>query len=122
MVPFDKANQVHVPNDKGGVYTFVVKPDIANHPSCSYLLYVGKTQRQTLRKRFLQYFSERDRNKGRPLIQKMLTLWKDHIWFCFAPIDDRGIIHNVEEALIGAYVPPMNNEFPADIRPAMGAW
>jgi hypothetical protein len=121
-VRFDKLEQNLVPDDKCGVYSFIVKPGIADHPQCAYLLYVGKAQDQSLRRRFAQYFHERNASKGRPKIQKMLTLWQHHLWFCYAPIDDTSRIHNVELKLIGAFLPPMNDEFPAEIKKAMKAW
>ena len=121
-VKFDKDQKHMIPNDKGGIYTFVVRPDIADHPCCSYLLYVGKTEKQNLRTRFMQYFYEENKIKGRPLVKKMISLWNNNLYFCYTPIDDRSLIHNVENSLIGAYMPPINNEFPSDIKQAIGAW
>lgn len=121
-VRFDKKNSKCVPNKQSGVYTFVIKPDIANHPACSYLMYVGKTEKQSLRKRFLQYFREKTSKKGRPKIKAMLTLWSDYIWFCYAPINDKNEISSVEKELINAYLPPMNEEFSGEIKQAIGAW
>ncbi|MCX7860152.1 MAG: hypothetical protein N2385_08680, partial [Chloroflexus sp.] len=78
IVKFDKKNKNLIPNNQSGVYTFVIKPNIANHPECAYLMYVGKTERQTFRDRFMQYF--RERKKGRPRIKAMLALWPNNIW------------------------------------------
>lgn len=122
-VLFDKANGKYVPNNQSGVYTFVIKPSIADHPACSYLMYVGKAEKQSLRRRFLQYFSEISREKGgRPKIKVMLKLWSGYIWFCYAPINDKDKISLVEKELINAYLPPMNEEFPGEIKQAIGAW
>jgi hypothetical protein len=121
-VKFDRTQRGLVPNSSGGVYTFVVKPGIANHSDCAYLLYVGKAEDQDLRTRFLQYFSEKDSRKGRPKVQKMLRLWENHLWFCYATIGDTGQIDTVEQNLISAYLPPMNDQFPAEVRGAMKAW
>jgi len=122
VVKFDQSQQDHIPDDKGGVYTFVVKPGITDHPECAYLLYVGKAEQQSLRKRFVQYFYERNARKGRPKVQKMLNLWERHLWFCYATIEDTNQISDIEQSLIGAYLPPMNDEFPAEVRRAMKAW
>jgi hypothetical protein len=122
VVKFDRSQQDLVPDNRGGVYTFVVKPGITNHPECAYLLYIGKAENQSLRKRFGQYFSERDARKGRPKVQKMLNLWENYLWFCYATIEDTNQIDSVEQSLISAYLPPMNDEFPAEVRRAMKAW
>ena len=121
VVKYDKSEKDKLPKTTG-VYTFIVKPGIANHPECSYLLYVGKTDQQTLRTRFLQYFSEAKKKKGRAHIKLMLDIWKDHLWYCFATIDDASIIDDIENALRDAYVPPMNREFKGVIGEAIKAW
>jgi len=122
LVRFDKSQNSLIPDDRAGVYTFVVKPGIADHPECAYLLYVGKAENQSLRERFTQYFYERNARKGRPKVQKMLNLWDHHLWFCYATIEDPTEIHGIEQGLISAYLPPINDEFPAEIRKAMKAW
>jgi len=122
IVRFNEQQQNLVPDDKGGVYSFIVKPGIANHPECAFLLYVGMAQKQSLRKRFKQYFQERNARKGRPKIRKMLNTWDHHLWFCYATIEDKCRIHDVEQSLIGAYLPPYNDQFPAEIREALKAW
>ena len=122
IVKFDKANINHIPKDEQGVYTFVVKPDIANHPHCSYLMYVGKTERQGFRERFKQYFSEAARPKGRPAIHFMVSQWIDYLWFCYAPVNDIKAISSIEDSLISAYLPPVNKEYPGKIGKAVQAW
>ncbi|HZH31871.1 MAG TPA: hypothetical protein VEY11_13990 [Pyrinomonadaceae bacterium] len=122
VVKFDKTHKSKIPLDKQGVYTFVVKPGIANHPECSYLLYVGKTERQGLRTRFLQYFGETKKPTGRPYIKEMIRLWNKHLWFCYATIDDVKKIGDIENKLIEAYVPPMNEDFQGVVGKAMKAW
>src|SRR5678815_4154365 len=64
-VPFSEAHKATVP-DTPGVYTFSIEPHIAAHPGASFLMYVGKTENQTLRVRFGQYLRERNDPKGRP--------------------------------------------------------
>jgi hypothetical protein len=122
VVRFNKEAKNQIPNDKGGVYSFVLKPNIARHTDCSYLLYIGKAKQQSLRKRFLQYFSEKTKPKGRPRVQRMLVLWEEYLWFCYSTVDDTDQISTIERDLIGAYVPPINDDYPAEIRQAMKAW
>jgi len=121
-VKFKKSEKIHLPADKGVVYSFIIKPSIADHPSCSYLMYIGKAQDQSLRDRFQQYFYEKTKKKGRPKIQRLLNLWDGYLWFCYATIDDTNRIHEIEGKLIGALIPPCNDEYPSDIRNAMKAW
>jgi hypothetical protein len=121
VIKYDKSEKDKLP-DKAGVYTFVVKPGIVNHPECAYILYVGKTDRQTLKRRFLQYFSEEIKDSGRVHIRIMLDRWKGHLWYCFAPIDDVSVIDDVEDALRNAFVPPMNKEFKGIIGAARKAF
>jgi excinuclease UvrABC nuclease subunit len=102
-----------------GVYTFLVKPDIASHPACSFLMYVGRSN--SLRQRFGHYLYERNRNDGRPKIVYLLNKYADHLWFCFALLPEDATPAQ-ENALITAYIPPFNNQFPAEIRAPVGAF
>jgi len=117
VVPFseDKANDL--PNDTKGIYSFILQPGIADHPACSYLLYVGQTTRQDFRTRYRQYL--RDLKAGeesrRPHITEMLEKWHEYLWFCYAPIPKEDMITPVEDALLAAYLPPSNKTFPAEI-------
>src|SRR5689334_7568932 len=56
-VKFTYANAGEIPKLQG-VYTFLVQPGIADHPLCSYLLYVGETENQDFKKRYQQYLRE----------------------------------------------------------------
>lgn len=120
-VRFNRANANRVPDNAKGVYTFVVKPGIANHPSCAYLLYVGKAEKQVLRHRFLQYFTEKDMGEEsrRPHVTEMLLKWEGFLWFYYAEISDRTNIKRVEDELLAAYLPPSNRTFPSKIRRAV---
>jgi hypothetical protein len=108
---FNKSNAARVPSDRGGVYTFLVQPQIAEHPACSYLMYVGKTEDQSLRKRFRQYFNEQEDSSDRVHITKMLQLWRKHLWFYFAPVNDIRKIDGIEQALMNAFLPPYNHRY-----------
>lgn len=116
-VKFTQKNAKQLPTTYCGVYTFLVQPGIANHPCCSYLLYVGKTEGQNFRKRYSQYL--RDKRAGdesrRPHITDMLQKWDGFLWFYYAQIDQRDLIGEVENALLTAYLPPTNKEFPAKV-------
>ena len=121
VVKYHKNQKDKLP-EKQGVYTFIVKPGIADHPECSYLLYVGQTEAQNFKKRFSQYFLEERKTKGREHIKLMARLWKKHLWYCYAPIDDLSLISQIEDSLINAFVPPLNRKFPGVLGKAKGAW
>ncbi len=120
-VKFEKGNASRVPNNANGVYSFVVKPEIANHPSCAYLLYVGKAQNQVLRDRFSQYFDEKAKgeNSRRPHVTEMLLKWDGFLWFYYAEISSTAKIKKVEDSLLAAYLPPSNRQFPSSVRHAV---
>jgi hypothetical protein len=116
FVRFDPAQTANVPDDQRGVYSFVVQPGIANHPACSYLLYLGKTERN-FRIRYQEYL--RDESAGiesrRPHISGMLCKWKGYLWFCYAHIADPEQIVPTEDALLASYLPPTNVEMPGKL-------
>lgn len=113
-VKFDPANADTVP-DTTGVYTFVVNPGICQHPATHYLLYLGRARGVTLRRRFKDYLREKTADKGRPPVQLMLNKWPDHLWFYYAPVPNSSVIDALEEDLLAAYLPPVNQSFPATI-------
>lgn len=117
-VPFGQASLSAVPEDQRGVYSFVVKPGIADHPECAYLLYVGMVKDQFFRDRFRQYLRERDAgDRSRRIhVTQMLLKWDGFLWFCYAPIEDEDNIVPAEDALLAAYLPPCNKDFPANVR------
>jgi len=120
-VKFTRANATRIPTIGCGVYTFLVQPEIANHPYCSYLLYVGETERQNFRTRYRQYL--RDKKAGdrstRPHVTDMLQKWDGFLWFCYAAINNPNIIEDVENRLLTAYLPPTNKDFPAKVSQAL---
>ena len=108
---FKPSNANKVPDTKSGVYSFVVQPNIAKHPACAYLMYIGKAQDQSLRERFKQYFAHKTDTSRRTNISKMLRLWDRHLWFYFASVTDLTKIDDTEQALLNAYLPPFNSRY-----------
>lgn len=104
-----------------GVYSFVIKPGLVSHPECSFLMYVGKTER-TLRERFQEYFVEQRNMSRRPKIVRLLNKYQGFLFFCCSVIDEADQIGSIEQKLIGAYLPPCNDQFPASIRSVRGAF
>jgi len=105
--------------DKAGLYTFLIEPRVANHPSCSYLMYVGQTG--NLRIRFQQYLKEKDRESGRPKVVRLLNKYPDYLFFCYTILSNTQNIDILEQALISAYIPPCNDRLPASINKVVEA-
>jgi hypothetical protein len=122
MYRFEANSRPHIPNNRKGVYSFVIQPGIANHPSCSYLIYVGMVEKgeRSFRVRFNEYLRDEIGLKTRRLsIHDVLSRWSGYIWFCFASINDETVIADVEEHLLDAYIPPYNKQFRGAIGGAM---
>lgn len=120
VVPFDRGRINDVPNNQRGIYSFVVQPGIANHPACSYLLYVGRTLRN-FRVRYREYLQdEAAGTQGRRShISGMLCKWKGYLWFCYAHIEDESLIATTEDELLAAYLPPTNIEMRGKLKQKM---
>ena len=113
-VKFEPANSGFVPNTTG-IYSFVVDPGISHHPGTHYLLYLGRARGLSLRDRYQSYIREKNADKGRPPVQAMLNKWADHLWFYYAEVVNTAVIDALEEDLLTAYLPPVNQNFPAEI-------
>ena len=113
-VRFDSSEAKKVPNDKHGIYTFVLCPDVAEHPMNHFVLYVGKAQKTTLRQRFQHYFQEMKKVK-RAHICYALNKYDGYLQFCFTPIEMQTSVGDLEEMLLEALIPPFNEEFPATV-------
>jgi hypothetical protein len=121
-VKFDQQELHQVPDDEFGIYTFIVDAGVANHPHCSYLLYLGKAEDQSLRTRIRQYFYEPNNPKGRGPIQDMIIEWHPYLYLCFTPVADVSLIDDLENALLEAFVPPMNQNYKGTFGAAYRAW
>ncbi|MDR1192574.1 MAG: hypothetical protein LBK98_00120 [Peptococcaceae bacterium] len=110
-----------IPNDKGGIYLFLAKPNILPE-SCLYLMYVGRahiTANENLRERCSKYPAE----KKRPKIKRMIEQWGKYLYCRYLPLDDNAIIDVVEDELINKILPPFNDKIPDQkIREAIKAF
>ena len=98
-----------VPNDKGGIYVFLLKPE--NIPNLhTYIMYIGRVRRKngfSLQRRCKEYLSD-DRVK----IAYMRELWGEELYFYYFPLDDDELIERVERELIRVIIPPCNSQIP----------
>ena len=114
-VKFERTSAPRVPNNRIGVYSFVLEPGLAGL-DLRYLLYVGMT-REHFRARFRKYLRHQtEYPTNRPRVQLMLRTWPEHLYFYYAPLADRDIVKSVEDELIIAFKPPVPREYPARIR------
>ena len=102
-----------------GIYSLVIQPSIANHPACSYLMYIGKAS--SLKKRYSDYLYEKNRETGRPKIFRMLNLYEKYVFFCYTFVD-KSKLDTVEQNLINAFLPPKNDQYTAEISKVIGAF
>jgi excinuclease UvrABC nuclease subunit len=93
--------------DESGIYTLILQPGIANHPACSYLMYVGQTN--SLRRRFREYLTSEKKESGRPRLFVFLNLYDGFICFYYTPVKMEAL-NDVEDNLTVAYQPPLNKE------------
>ena len=115
----DEAERSHIPTEPG-VYTLLIQPGLADHPHCSYLIYVGKAE--SLRERFHDYLTKERRNPRRRHMHRALNKYPNHLWFCFAEVPSASL-REIESALIVAYaVPFLNREIPSELRPVERAF
>jgi hypothetical protein len=82
--PFHRDQINNIPNEPG-IYSFVIQPGIASHPYCSYLMYIGQTER-ALRVRFREYLYERRNLRGRRRILRLLNKYQGYLHFCCSTI------------------------------------
>lgn len=118
--PFQSDQAKHVPREPG-IYSFLIQPGITSHPYCSYMMYIGQTC-NTLRGRFRDYLDEQNDPNGRKKVVRFLHKYQGYLHFCYSTIAETTEIKKIEDALINAFLPPCNSQFPAEIRPAIGAF
>jgi hypothetical protein len=113
-VPFDSASIKSIPAKSHGVYTFVIDPKVCSHPKNSFVAYVGKAERMTIRARFESYLRDKEKLK-RPQITYLLGKYYKNLAFCFLEVPSPHSIEHVEDSLIAALDPPFNHEQPVEV-------
>jgi hypothetical protein len=117
-----------VPDDKRGIYAFVVEHRGGIIQPHGYILYVGiagrKSQR-SLRARYRDYLNEKCVMK-RSGIAMMIGNWNSVLRFYFSPVDDAVSsedLENLEKKINGAFLPPFSRgDFEAELKPGLRAF
>ena len=104
-----------------GVYTLVIRSNVANHPHANYLIYVGQTEGQDFYTRWLQELRLPNQYPPKQArLRSFIRRWGDHIWACFAEMSDS--IDSMEKQLQMAWVPPANQRLPGILNQARPAF
>jgi excinuclease UvrABC nuclease subunit len=82
-------------------------------------MYVG--QAKSLQRRFMDYLNERKRETGRPKVYRFLNKYQDYVCFCYTTVNKNDLT-KVEDNLLNAYLPPVNDQYPAEVRRIIGAF
>jgi hypothetical protein len=111
-----------LPDNHGGIYMFYIKGTNLDFIE-KHILYIGRsryTKNQNIRKRAIEYFSEKDR----VLIKKMFRLWSNYLYYRYYASTDNTFIDETEATLIRAILPPMNEKIPdkVNVQPAIPAF
>lgn len=104
---FESSEANNIPEEPG-VYTFVIKPEIASHPACAYLVYTGKAK--DLKRRFKQYLEvQNQKRRHSPKIEQGLMQYKGYLFFIYSLLKKKSIT-KVEQVLIDGFIPPWNDK------------
>lgn len=112
-VKYGLDNADTVPNDRRGVYAFVVSRNDDVLPPHGYVMYVGiggKKSDRSLRKRYGDYLNTKKILK-RDRIAKMIGTWFEVLHFAYAPVPDTISSEDLialEEHINSALLPPFS--------------
>ena len=101
----------HIPDDKRGVYAFVISTDANPMPIHGYIMYIGiagRDSNRSLRTRYREYLTM-SAVLRRPKINTLIANWYSVLRFFFAPVDDdfpSADLKDLEIKLNTAWMPP----------------
>jgi len=112
-IAYGKDELDSIPDNKRGVYAFVVSAPSAVLPPHGYVLYIGiagRDSRRSLRARYKDYLNQKKIMK-RERIARMIGHWHEVLRFFFVPLDDdvsNEDIQRLEQQLNTALIPPFS--------------
>lgn len=103
-----------IPNDKGGIYIYVVKPPVPIRYT-PVIMYIGRAHNngpsQNLRKRVKHYEKEADDlYRGRMTVRKLFHKYRDYLYVMYLPLENNDDIDRLERELITCLVPTDNKD------------
>lgn len=111
-VQFNDPKQINnIPDDKRGIYAFVVAAGNQPSPPHGYIMYIGIAGvkgKRSLRARYKDYLDAAKILK-RPKLMRMVATWHDALRFFFAPVDNDMTVadlKSLEQMLNTAWMPP----------------
>lgn len=117
-----------VPDDKRGIYAFVIQRPHDVFPPHGYIMYIGiagRKSNRSLRKRYQDYLNPRAIAK-RGGITRLIGTWHPVLKFFFAPIDDHvpsADLEELEVQLNNAFMPPFSyGDISATLKSAIKAF
>ncbi|MFQ6041067.1 MAG: hypothetical protein ACE5PV_09440 [Candidatus Poribacteria bacterium] len=69
-----------------------------------------------------EYINEKQSETGRPKVVRLLNKYQGYLYFCCSTVPSSIPIESVEEALLKAFLPPCNDQFPAEVSRVIGAF
>lgn len=119
-VDFAESELKKVPLDKVGVYGILIESAIQIPPHGGYLIYVGMTDHQSLQIRFDQHLKKLHKiDWDQYKLTVAIRMWKNHLRFCYAPVDDPDDVKAIESELLTCHLPPCNTRYPAGVQSMM---
>jgi hypothetical protein len=127
-IAYNAIDLTSLPDDRRGIYAFVVREDNAFLPPHGYVMYIGiagRNSARSLRARFADY---RDYSKvvKRMRVARMIARWNEVLWFYFTPVDNAMSsvdLESLEKQLNAALMPPVSEgDIEASIKEARKAF
>ena len=110
-IRFGKNEIQDVPNDRRGLYAFIIADQRTFLPPHGYIMYIGIAGRdsdRSLRERYEDYFKQSE-VEDRPAVKWMIVTWHRILRFHFAPVSaniSSAELKAMEKRLITAFLPP----------------
>ena len=122
FTPFER-QAVSTISDAPGIYCFHVGHARTCLPPLGLSLYGGISE-DSLRRRCMRYFSEKDAKEGRLSVRRFLHVFEGELTLVWSEIDTTAFdIKRMERDFNDAMMPPYSRrDFSAELRAARGAW
>ena len=120
--PFEP-DEVSRISDRPGVYCFHIGHGLACLPPLGLSLYGGISE-DSLRRRCMRYFSEKNSRSGRISVKTFLNVFEGDLTLVWSEIDTTALdIGQLEKDFNDAMMPPYSRrDFSAEVRASRSAW